>query len=381
MWGFRFRMTTEVHFGEGVVEQVGAETFRLGRRALLVSGARSSKRSGAFDTVMDSLRAAGVTTEIFDQVEENPSTETVERGAEIARQKGCQVVVALGGGSPMDAAKGMAILASLGGQVKDYLGSEKVSGPVLPLVAVPTTAGTGSEVTPYAVFVDSVAGLKRSVASRHIFPRVSLLDPQLTVSMPPNVTANTGIDALSHALEGFTSTQAQPISDTLALEAIAVLTGYLPQAVAHGDDLQARARVLYASMMAGMVIAQTGTTLLHGMGYAPTTAYGIPHGLANGVLMPQVVAFNGQGDTERYARLAAALGHRGDPSSGTERAVEALGRLRDEVGMPTRLRDLGVKQDDLVGFARETLMHTRNLANNVRQPSFDDIVQIYRESY
>lgn len=381
MRNFRFLLPTEIHFREGAVGRVGQESLRFGRRVLVVTGKQSSKDSGALDTVVGSLRRADMTVEIFDQVEENPSAETVKRGGEVALKMGCEVLVALGGGSPMDAAKGVAVLASLGGRLEDYYGSGKVAEPVLPVVALPTTAGTGSEVTPYAVFVTSDGGMKKSVASSHIFPRVALLDPRLTVSMPPALTANTGIDALSHALEGFTSTKAQPISDALALEAIALVNRYLPQAVAHGDDLEARSQVLYASMLAGMVIAQTGTTLLHGMGYAPTTAYDIPHGLSNGVLMPQVMAFNGATDQGRYARLAASLGQCSDAASGPKLAVDAVKRLRDKVKMPARLRDLGVKEEDLEEFARETMEHTRNLANNARQVSLKEVLQIYRDSF
>ncbi len=381
MRSFRFLMTTEVYFGEGVVSRVGQEVSHLGKRALLVTGKQSSRRSGALGTVMDSLEQAGLAVEVFDQVEENPSAETVERGGEIARQMGCEVVVALGGGSPMDAAKGVAVLAGLGGRIEDFLGSGEINAPVLPLVALPTTAGTGSEVTPFAVITDPQDGMKKSMVSRHIFPRVALLDPQLTVSMPPAITANTGIDALSHALEGFTSTKTQPISDALALEAVALINRHLPRAVASAEDLQARSQVLYASMLAGMVIAQTGTTLLHGMGYAPTTKYGIPHGLSNGVLMPQVMAFNGSEDEERYAQLAVALGQREDTASAVEFAVEAVKRLRDEVKMPVCLRDLQVKETDLQEFARETMQHTRNLANNARQVSLDQVLQIYEESF
>jgi alcohol dehydrogenase class IV len=381
MRSFHFLMPTEIHFAEGAVEQVGREASRQGKRALLVTGKQSSKSSGALGTVVDSLREAGLVVEVFDQTEENPSTQTVERGGEMARKMRCEVVVALGGGSPMDAAKGVAILASREGRLQRYFGAGKVAGPILPVVAIPTTAGTGSEVTPYAVFVDSQKGMKRSVASAHIFPRVALLDPQLTVSMPPAITANTGIDALSHALEGFTSVKAQPPSDNLALEAINLINRYLPQAVTQGHDLEARSRILYASMLAGMVIAQTGTTLLHAVGYAPTSRYGIPHGLSNGVLMPQVMAFNGVTDGDRYARLAVAMGQRKDASRGADLAIEAVKRLRDEVRMPARLRDLGIKEEDLEDFARETMEHTRNLANNARKASLEDVLQIYGNSF
>ncbi|MFC1683135.1 iron-containing alcohol dehydrogenase [Candidatus Zixiibacteriota bacterium] len=374
-------MPTKVIFGSGAVEHTGPEASQLGRAALVVTGKASSKRSGALDRAVASLQKSDLKVEVFDQVEENPTDLTTERGAELARAKKIDVIVALGGGSPMDAAKGIAILVSLGGRLEDYYGAAKVSAPVLPVLVLPTTAGTGSEVTPYAVFTDSREEMKKSVASPAIFPRTALLDPQLTASMPPEVTANTGIDALTHALEGFTSVKAGPISDTLALEAIALIQRHLPVAVERGDELEARAWILHASMLAGMVIAQTGTTLIHGMGYAPTTAYGIPHGLANGILMPQVVAFNGQEQGERYARLAAALGQKGDASSGTKLAVESLRRLLDDVKMPTRLRDVDVTEEDLEKFARQAMKHTRNLANNARRVSYEEALQIYRDSY
>jgi 1,3-propanediol dehydrogenase/alcohol dehydrogenase len=381
MKDYRYLMPTEVFFGPGLVSRVGQEAARLGRNALLVTGKQSAKRSGALDRVIESLKGAGLSVWIFNQVEENPSDKTVARGGELAREEGCDLVVALGGGSPMDAAKGVAILASLGGGLENYYGAGTVTEPVLPVLALPTTAGTGSEVTPYAVFVESEQNTKKSVASPHIFPRVALLDPELTVTMPPDITANTGIDALTHALEGFTSVKTGPVSDLLALEAIAMINEHLPRAVSNGQDLKARGNLLHASMMAGMVIAQTGTTLIHGMGYAPTTSYGIPHGLANGILMDQVVAFNGEEDAQRHARLAEALGQRPDASSGPRLAAEALRGLREKVGMPHRFRDLGVREEDLEVFARQTLLHSRNLANNARSIDFEKTLQIYRKCY
>jgi 1,3-propanediol dehydrogenase/alcohol dehydrogenase len=380
MQGYRYLMPTEVFFGAGVAGQAGPQAARFGENALLVTGKRSSRSSGALDQVTASLRDAGLTVQIFDEVEENPSDTTTHRGADLARDQGCDVVVALGGGSPMDAAKGIAVLAALGGKLAHYYGAGAIPGSVLPILALPTTAGTGSEVTPYAVFVESEGNLKKTVASPFIFPRVALLDPRLTVSMPADITANTGIDALTHALEGFTSLKAQPFSDVLALEAIALINEHLPRAVASGQDLEARARVLHASMLAGVVIAQTGTTLLHGMGYAPTTMYAIPHGLANGVLMDQVMAFNGEESPQRYARLGEALDLGGGCASPPP-ADEALRALRERVGMPHRLRDLGVKEGDLEVFARQTMQHSRNLDNNIRRTDYKKVLEIYKKCY
>ena len=378
---YRFFVPTEIHFSPGAIGQVGRQAARFGRKVMLVTGRQSSRRSGALDGAVDSLRAAGLEVIVFDQVEENPSDRTVAAGARMAREKSCDVVVALGGGSPMDAAKGVAILAVLDGPLAQYYGGGRVDRPVLPVVAAPTTAGTGSEVTPYAVFVESENDLKCSVASPHIFPRVALLDPELTLSMPPAITANTGIDALTHALEGFTSVKAQPISDQLALRAIALINEHLPAAVSHGDRLEPREHLLHASMLAGMVIAQTGTTLIHGMGYAPTTRYGIPHGLANGVLMDQVVIFNGERNPDRYAALALALGGTVESSMAPQEAARTLRELRSRVGMPGRLRDLGVAQGDLEDFARQTMLHSRNLDNNARDVTLKDVLKIYQDSY
>jgi 1,3-propanediol dehydrogenase/alcohol dehydrogenase len=378
---YRYSMPTEVHFAPGAIGRLGRQAASFGRKALLVTGRRSARESGALDAALGSLKEAGLETVVFDRVEENPSDRTVAEGAQMAREGACDVIVALGGGSPMDAAKGMAILMVLDGELAQYYGGSKVGRPVTPVVAVPTTAGTGSEVTPYAVFVDSASNRKCSTASPHIFPRVALLDPGLTMSMPPEITANTGIDALTHALEGFTSVKAQPISDRLALESIALIDRYLPAAVSRGDEPEPRAQLLHASMLAGMVIAQTGTTLIHGMGYAPTTQYGIPHGLANGVLMDRVVAFNGEQDPERYVQLAAALGREADPDGAPGAAAEALRDLRERVGMPGRLRDLGVREEDLEVFARQTMGHSRNLENNARGTTLENILDIYKFSY
>ena len=378
---YRYHMPTEVHFAPGAIGRLGSEAARFGQRAFVVTGRHSARESGALDAARRSLKEASLEAIIFDRVEENPSDRTVAEGARMARQENCDVVVALGGGSPMDAAKGIAILLVMDGELARYYGGGKVGRPVMPVVAVPTTAGTGSEVTPYAVFVDSGKNLKCSVASPYIFPRSALLDPRLTLSMPPEITANTGIDALTHALEGFTSVKAQPISDRLALEAVSLINEYLPAAVVRGDELEPRSRLLHASMLAGMVIAQTGTTLIHGMGYAPTTHYGIAHGLANGVLMDQVVTFNSEQDPERYAALASALGREADPAAAPREAAEGLRALRQRVGMPGRLRDLGVREEDLEVFARQTMGHSRNLENNARQVTVENVLEIYRNSY
>jgi 1,3-propanediol dehydrogenase/alcohol dehydrogenase len=381
MDAYCFFMPTEIHFGPGIISRAGQQAIRFGHRALLVTGQNSSRESGALDATVRSLREAGLEVIVFDRVEENPTDGTVDTGFRLARERHCDVVVGLGGGSPMDAAKGIAVLAAMEGSLSQYYGGGRVDRPVLPVIAVPTTAGTGSEVTPYAVFVESERNMKRSVASPHIFPQVALLDPALTLSMPPEITANTGIDALTHALEGFTSVKAQPISDQLALRAILLINEYLPAAVAHGRDLESRKHLLHASMLAGMVIAQTGTTLIHGMGYAPTTHYGIPHGLANGVLMDQVVIFNGEQDPVRYVALASALGQEVEADMAPRATAQALRKLRERVGMPGRLRELGVAEADLNSFARQTMLHSRNLDNNARGVKLENVLQLYKDSY
>ncbi|UCG94467.1 MAG: iron-containing alcohol dehydrogenase, partial [Candidatus Aerophobus sp.] len=230
MQSFQFYLPTRVYFGKGMIEKVGEEAKKLGKRALVVTGGKSARRMGALKKVEDSLKKMGVKTILFEGVEANPGLETIKRGMNLAKKEKCQIIVGLGGGSPMDAAKGIAVSSTNPGGFTQYLGRNKLKEAPLPVIAIPTTAGTGSEVTPYAVFTTTDGKhQKKIMADDFIFPKVALVDPELTLSLPSLVTADAGIDALSHAIEGLIYNRSQPLSDCLALEAIKLLSTHLPE--------------------------------------------------------------------------------------------------------------------------------------------------------
>jgi len=347
---FRFLMPTEVVFGAGCFSQLGERCKVLGgTRPMLVTGKHSARRSGLLDRALAQLPGAT----LFEGVEENPSTTTCERGAAVCRREGCDLVVAIGGGSAMDAAKAIAVLARNPGGCDEYFGARDAALQALPIVAVPTTAGTGSEVTPYAVLVDSGPRRKRTISGRSLFPAVALLDPELTLGLPRDITINTGLDALSHAMEGMVSRKSTPIGDALALQACVLVSRWLPEAADDGANREARTGMLYASMLAGCVIAQSGTTLVHGMGYCFTLNFAIAHGLANGLLLAPVFQYNARYEPEKVATLAAALGHPAAPTprEAGARIGRAIHALFQKLGVSSAGREAGVDRARLRSLA------------------------------
>jgi alcohol dehydrogenase class IV len=320
---------------------------------------------------------------VFDAVEENPSTETCERGAEECRRKGCDFVLGLGGGSPIDAAKAIAVLATNPGPCREYFGANKYGEPNLPIVAVPTTAGTGSEVTPYSVLVDTETAFKRTLSGKSLFPVIAFLDPELTLSLPRDVTVNTGLDALSQAMEGMVSRTSTPTGDVLALEACRLIREWLPRCAADGANLEARTRMLYASMLSGCVIAQAGTTLVHGMGYYYTLRFGIAHGRANALLLTPLFRHNARCETAKVAALAAALGHpvAEEPEAVADAIAGALHEFLRELGVSPAARDAGVAPDDLQVYADEVAADPYRFRNQPGTVGREEVYRFFRESY
>lgn len=385
MQEFTWYLPTKVYFGEGMIEKVGEETKKFGKRALVVTGKNSAKKTGALQKVENSLRKAEVEMVLFEGVEPNPSLETVEKGAQLIKKRECEVIVGLGGGSAMDAAKGMAILFTNPAPLTQYFGINKVKKAPLPVVEIPTTAGTGSEVTPYAVLTDTQMEhpQKRAIGDPLLFPQVALVDPQLTLTLPTSITADTGIDALSHAIEGYTSNNSQPVSDVLALKAVELLAHYLPEIMDNPENTKVRSRLLYASLLAGMVIAQTGTILVHGMSYRITTDFGLPHGRAIGILLPWVCEFNLSANYDKFVSLAKTLGENieGLPrEEAAKKAVEGIQKLILRLGLPQNLKDRGIEEKTIRKFAEEVMQNKRKLASNPRPATLEDIIKIYQRA-
>lgn len=380
MFDYRHALPTEILFAEGAFGRLPHAAHRLGSRPLLVTGKHFARQSGLIDRALSLCPNA----EVFDGVEENPAAATCEAGASRCTEARCDVIIGLGGGSAIDAAKAIAVLATNPGRCLDYTGREKFSAPPLPILAIPTTAGTGSEVTPYAVISDSENRRKRTIAGAALFPRIALLDPQLTWSLPQSVTLASGLDALSQAIEGYYSVQATPITDTLALEACRLIRHWLPYAVAARDFTEARAAMLHASLLAGIVIAHTGTTLVHGMGYYYTMEHGIPHGIANALLLAPVLRHTARHAPQRIANLAAALGQPcgfTPPEIPCNAITRAIHGLLKTLGVSSAAKDHGLPPDNFARWADEIANDDYRWKNQPGRLDARGIEALYRESW
>jgi len=356
-------MPTKAYFGEGCVIQNGSELAGFGDKAIIVTGGKSARASGALDDVCSVLTQNHIDFTIFDKVENNPSTNTVKEGGNAARQAGARFVIGIGGGSPLDAAKAVAVLA-----VNDIeplqLFENKFANKPLPIVAIPTTAGTGSEVTPYSILTRNDIKTKVSFGTPDTFPAVAFLDPRYTESQPAEVTVNTAIDALSHNIEGYLGKRSTPVSEILALEGIRLFGSCMESLHSRKFSSQDRADLLYASMLGGMVISHTGTTIVHGAGYNYTYFKGVPHGKANGYLMAEYLRFNYGHAREKIDRLLAVMGLTGIDEFDTF--------ILSLTGKPPRLSD-----EEIAEYAAIT-MKQRSTASNIRTVQAADLENIYR---
>lgn len=359
--------------GSGAAARVGEEVAQLtgGKGPVAVIVDPGVHRSGVAEPVLQSLDRVGLKAEIFREVERNPSLATADRATAFVRAVGALAVVGVGGGSAMDVAKAAAAAAQ-GGSIRDWLGADRVPGPGLPLVLVPTTAGTGSEVSHAAVLHDEEVGYKRVAVSRHLLADVAVLDPLLTLDLPPVVTADSGMDALTHAVEAYTAVAASPLSDPLALEAIRLIGRHLRPAYAAGRNCpEAREGMLVAAALAGMAFTAAGLGAVHLLGYPLSEQYGLSHGRANAVLLPHVMRYNLVAAPHRFAAIAAALGEAVEqlgPRQAAATAVAAVEQLLADLDISPRLRDYGVPEEALDRLAEQALdQGARLVGNNARR--------------
>ena len=383
---FEFKLPTRVLFGVNLVDSLGEEVKALGIQRLLLVTDKGVVNAGLLDRVTRALEAAGIKFTIFDSVEANPTPTTVHSGAELFRKNSCDGLVALGGGSPMDAAKAIGVQATHAGDIMDY--SRRVGKPVQnitpPLVAVPTTAGTGSEVTWVSVLVDPVDKVKIVVPSPFIAATVAVVDPSLTVSLPPEVTASTGMDALTHAIEAYVSIKSHPVADSLALEAIQLISANLREAVGNGDNLAARASMLLASTMAGMAFVNASVGLSHAVAHALGGFFNIGHGIANAVMLPPVMRLSLIGNPGKYADIAVAMGENIEGLSEMEAAREAVfavESLAADIGIPQDLKQLGADPARISDMAEETMNQTGAYPFNPRKVGKREIMQLFEQAF
>jgi len=381
---FTYTGARKIVFGRGAMDRLPEFTAELNGKKPLVVMDGSLARSGLSRRVSLLLEGAGAAPILYDAIEGEPELEKAEEGARIAREKGCDVVVGIGGGSAMDAAKAMAAVAGNNARAVDFLGLNRIPGPGLPTVMVPTTAGTGSEVTFTAVFIRKDLKKKEGMNSPYLYPHVALLDPLLTLGLPSMTTATTGMDALCHAIESYTSVNASPMSALVSLEAIRLIGANLRTAVHEGGNLAAREAMLLGSLYAGLGLANAGVTAVHSLSYPLGGRFGVPHGLANTVLLPAVMAYNIPGALEKFTRVAEALG---EETSGLPLreaawlAVEAVSGLIRDCADPMGLEGLGIQEEDFSLLAEVAMTVARPLANNPRKMTAGDAVNIYRQAF
>ena len=373
-----FYLPTRVITGLGCSQQLGSQARGLGQRALLVCSRGAAARSGFLDPLLASLGAAGVESDLHAQVQGEPTLQVVADGIDLVREGDHQVLIGVGGGSPMDAAKAIAGLALLPGRVDEYHQGRKLDGPSLPLITVPTTAGSGAEVTKNAVLSDPARQYKASIRSDDWFARVALVDPELTRGLPPSVTASSGSDALCQAIEAYVSTGASPATDGLAGEAVRRIGRSLALAFRNGDDLDARSDMLYGSLLAGMALANARLGGAHGLAHPLGIRFGIPHGTICGLLLPHVMAHSLSWAEAKYAQVAEWLGVDGTglpAADAAQRAVERVRQLLVQIDLPLRLRDLGVAQADFPLIIEESLP-SGSLKHNPRPLGASDLQAI-----
>jgi len=362
---FNYVNTARIVFGAGAVRDAGLEVKALGcGRALVVTDRPLRERTDVCERVATALgpRQAGV----FDGVLPDAVAEVVDRGTEVARQLGTDCLVSVGGGSAIDTAKGIALCLALGGGIRDHQGTQILSRRALAHVAIPTTAGTGSEVSVYAVIKDERSKQKLHYMDERLIPDVALLDPTLTLSLPPRLTAATGFDALSHAVEAYTSRNTGPLSDAQALHAARLIARSLVRAVERGDDLDARADMLVAANLAGAAMSNAGVGLAHAVAHALGAGHGVHHGTANALMLSHVVRFNAEVVGARYQELADAMG--------AADTGQACAELLARCGLPTRLRDVGVAEADL-GPLAEAAVADAAMPYNARFAGDPDLVR------
>jgi alcohol dehydrogenase class IV len=395
-----FGSAGQLIFGPGAVEQLGELAIRHGYHRVLVVTDPPLVEAGLLDRVREPLNKVSIAVEVFDGGEPEPSFRIVDSVMDLARRFEPDAVLGLGGGSNIDLAKMVSVVVAHGGEPRLYIGDNKVPGPVTPVIAVPTTAGTGSEISASCVMTDDANQIKVGILSHFMRPRLAVVDPRMTLSCPRKVTADSGIDALTHAIEAFTAVDNEhfdlpagettiyqgrnPLGEMTAERALALVGKHLVRAVHEPDNLEARTGMALAATLAGMAFSNVGVALVHALEYPLGGAVHCSHGAGNGLLLPYVMRFNLRGRELEFARIASLLGR--DTCGLTldeaaEEAILAVEDLRRKTGIPQRLRDLGVREEQLPVFADKALGIKRILRVNPRMPSREDLITILQAAW
>lgn len=368
--------------GAGAAHQAGEQAKSLGAKKALIVTDAFLHQIGMSKEIADIIETAGIKTVIFPGAEPNPTDTNVHDGLAVFNKEKCDAIVSLGGGSSHDCAKGIGIVAGNGGNIRDYEGVDKSTKPMTPLIAINTTAGTASEMTRFCIITNTDTHVKMAIVDWRCTPNVAINDPLLMMKKPPALTAATGMDALTHAVEAYVSTAATPVTDSAALMAIKLISKYLRRAVANGQDFEARDKMAYAEFLAGMAFNNASLGYVHSMAHQLGGFYNLPHGVCNAILLPHVERFNLIANPDRFVDIAEALGEEIAGLSAREAAdktLSAIEKLSADIGIPSGLSQLGVQEKDIPVMA-ENAMKDACMLTNPRTATFDDVVQIYKNA-
>lgn len=370
-------------FGEGAVQEAGDIVKSLGAKKCLIVTDRYLGQIGMADRVQGILKKAGIEACIFAGAEPNPTDKNVEAGARFYQENECNSIISLGGGSSHDCAKGIGLVAANGGQIADFEGVDKSSKPMIPLMAINTTAGTASEITRFCIITDTSRKVKMAIVDWRVTPQIAINDLELMKGMPPSLTASTGMDALTHAIEAYVSTDANPLTDAAAIMAIKMIAHYLPKAVANGNYMKARDKMAYAQYLAGIAFNNASLGYVHAMAHQLGGFYNLPHGVCNAILLPYVESYNLIGNMNRFRDVAQAMGVQVEGISVTcaaEKAIEAIKKLSRQLEIPTDLKQLGVREEDF-GIMADNAKKDVCQLTNPRTATREQVIEIYRQAY
>lgn len=382
MYTYYFLPTRNV-FGEGSVNEAGNVAKSLGISKILIVTDAFLATTGMPERLQKIFSDAGVKSHIFPGADPNPTDKNVETGLKVFKDAKCDGLVSLGGGSSHDCAKAIGLVAANGGKIHDFEGIDKSTNEMTPLLAINTTAGTASEITRFCIITDTKRKVKMAIVDWRVTPKVAINDPELMAGMPSSLTAATGMDALTHAIEAYVSTAANPLTDSAALTAITIITQYLPKAVANGDYMKARDKMAYAQYLAGIAFNNASLGYVHAMAHQLGGYYNLPHGVCNAILLPYVESFNLMSNLNRFRDIAHAMGENTDglcTDDAAVKAITAIQRLSRQVGIPTDLKQLGVKPKDFAIMAENAKLDVCQLTNP-RKATQKEVEELYRKAY
>jgi len=377
---FLWQIPTKIYFGVGEAKKIYGRVKELDGKNVLIVTDTAIRNTGIIDEIEEQIKNGGdISIDIFDEVEPNPTVEIIKKGVERGKNRSIDLIIAIGGGSSLDTGKAIALLMKNEGEI-GYFWKNPPKNKSIPLIAVPTTAGTASEVTWVTVIKDTDKKVKMGIGNPKIAPTIAICDPLLTISMPKSVTVSTGLDALTHAIESYTNTITEPISESIALHAIYLIGKYLRAAYAKGDNIEARYNMLLASLMAGIAFANTKLGVVHAITSPMGGYFDVAHGVINAILLPYVMEYNLIGNIDKFAKVARALGENVDGLNKYQIArasVKAVKDLSNDVGLPKGLAEVGVKEEFLEEICKEAMKNV-GVQINPRQPKLEDLISICR---